>query len=84
MKALLFLIILALLPFPAAGGEAVLDPFAPIRLDISAGDATAESPLILRGVDFGDGAKLLRLLGRTDSEMFVAIRADGKIGRAHV
>ncbi len=77
MKALIFLIILALLPVSAAGAEAAEDPFMPIRLDISAGDASADAPLVLRGVDFGDGAKLLRLLGSTDSEMFVAIRADG-------
>ncbi len=81
MKALLFLIILTLLPFSFAGAEAAADAFEPIRLDIAAGDASAEEPLILRGVDFGDGAKLLRLRGGTESEMFVTIYLDAMEGR---
>ncbi|MBR6705347.1 MAG: hypothetical protein IKI84_01525 [Clostridia bacterium] len=84
MKALLFLIILALLPFSFACAEGAADPFEPIRLDISAVEASAAEPLVLRGMDFGDGAKLLRLLGATDSEMFVAIYVDGMEGRPAV
>ncbi len=76
MKALLFLIILTLLPFSSAGAEAAVDAFEPIRLDIAAGDATAEEPMVLRGVNFGDGAKVLRLWGGTESEMFVSIYLD--------
>ena len=84
MKALLYLIILALFPFSYAGAEAAADPFAPIRLDISAGEASAAEPLVLRGVDFGDGAKRLRLLGSTDSEMVVTIYVDSMEGRPAV
>ena len=84
MKALLFLLILALVPFSAAGAEEAVDPYAPILLEISSGDASAEDPLILRGVDFGDGATLIRLIGTTESEMFVAIHLDGMEGRPAV
>ena len=81
MKALIFLAILTLLPFSSAGAEALVDPFAAVRLDIRADADAAKDPLVLRGVDFGDGAKLLRLRGGTESEMFVTMYLDAMEGR---
>ena len=75
MKALLFLLILALLPFSAAAEETV-DPFAVTELNLTAETAPAENPTVLRGVDFAGGAALMRLRGVSDSQLSVTVYLD--------
>ena len=67
-KALLLLLALTLLPLAAARVETA-DPFSPMTFEPSVESATADHPLVLSGLDFGNGASILRFKAVTESEM---------------
>ncbi len=75
MKKLLILVLTLLLVLPAAQAETV-SPFEVMTLDAAAETAAADHPLILRGVDFGEGAAILRFKAVTDSELTVRVCLD--------
>ena len=73
------LLALLLLPMPAARAEAV-SPFQLMTLDAAAETASKEQPLVLKGLDFGAGASVLRFKAVTDSELTIAVYADSAEG----
>ena len=75
MKKLLILLFTMLFALPAAQAETV-SPFEVMTLNAAAETAAADHPLILRGVDFGEGAAILRFKAVTDSELTVRVCLD--------
>ena len=75
MKKLLILLFTMLFALPGAQAETV-SPFEVMTLNAAAETAAADHPLILRGVDFGEGAAILRFKAVTDSELTVRVCLD--------
>ncbi len=79
MKKLLLMLLVLLLPLAAAHAEAV-NPFEEMMLDAAAETAGAENPLVLSGLDFGEGAAILRFKAVTDSELTIRVYLDSLDG----
>ena len=74
-KALLLLLALTLLPLAAARAETA-DPFSPMIFETSTESAPANRPLVLSGLDFGNGASILRFKAVTESELTIRVYLD--------
>ncbi len=75
-KAFLLLLALTLLPLVAVRAEAA-DPFSPMIFETGAESASSDHPLVLNGLDFGDGASILRFKAVTESELTIRVYLDG-------
>ena len=80
MKKLLLMLLVLLLPLAAAHAETV-NPFEEMKLDAAAETAGAEPPLVLNGLDFGEGAAILRFKAVTDSELTIRVYLDNLEGK---
>ena len=78
MKKLLLplLLLIALFCLSAACAEEPVDLFQEVTFNATAETASAEQPIILRGVDFSDGAGLLRFRAETEGEMTINVYID--------
>ena len=79
-KMLLLLLVLTILPLAVARAEAA-DPFSPMTFETGAESAPAEHPLVLSGLDFGNGASILRFKAVTESELTIRVYLDGMDGQ---
>ena len=76
---LCLLMILTLLPVSFSSAESApetTDPFAEMVLNAAPEAANAEQPLLLPGVDFGDGESILRFKAVTEDELIIRLYAD--------
>ena len=74
MKKMLLLLLVLLLPLCAAAES--LNPLEEMTLSATPETAAAGQPLVLSGLDFGEGASILRFKAVTESELTVRVYLD--------
>ena len=75
MKKLLLSLSVFLLVLCAARAEG-LNPLDEMKLDAQPETASAERPLALQGLDFGEGASILRFKAVTEGELTIRVYVD--------